>query len=232
MQLEIEDFTIENALFRSFDLLVRRQLDPVWHKVGQKTKGLVNDLTDLRKLNQYLLTLDCVSYNRFLETMLTSATFNKFGGRRKDHSPWMYTTAADTIFTVARERVYRQVASDKDKEKEAGADTSGSGKGKEKAGVDEDGVPLDLDEEDWGAEEERILREMEEAENGGQASSSKAEKKKLPRWLPKGAEPVLEEQPKWSLLQEVLDEIEQHIYWGPRDGEQATHLPLGRPLSC
>ncbi len=51
-QLDIEDFTVENALFRSFDALVRRQLDPVWHKVGAKTKGLVADLTDLRMLNQ------------------------------------------------------------------------------------------------------------------------------------------------------------------------------------
>lgn len=52
LQLDIEDFTVENALFRSFDALVRRQLDPVWHKVGAKTKGLVGDLTDLRMLNQ------------------------------------------------------------------------------------------------------------------------------------------------------------------------------------
>lgn len=41
---------MENALFRSFDVLVRTQLDPVWHKVGPKTRGLVADLTTLRKL--------------------------------------------------------------------------------------------------------------------------------------------------------------------------------------
>lgn len=50
MQLEVDDLTFENALFSSFDRLVRVQLDPVWHKVGPKTRGLVNDLTTLRKL--------------------------------------------------------------------------------------------------------------------------------------------------------------------------------------
>ncbi|KIJ40631.1 hypothetical protein M422DRAFT_32128 [Sphaerobolus stellatus SS14] len=35
--------------FRSFDLMVRSQLDPVGHNVGPGTKNLVNDLTVLRK---------------------------------------------------------------------------------------------------------------------------------------------------------------------------------------
>lgn len=32
-----------------------------------------------------------------------------------------------------------------------------------------------------------------------------------PKWLPQGMDPVLEELPKWSLLAEVLDEIEGEI---------------------
>lgn len=51
-QLEIDDLTVENALFSTFDRLVRSQLDPVWHKVGPKTRGLVNDLSTLRKLQE------------------------------------------------------------------------------------------------------------------------------------------------------------------------------------
>jgi DNA excision repair protein ERCC-4 len=50
LQLELDDFNVENAYFRSFDMVVRRQLDPVWHKVGPKTKQLVNDLGTLRRL--------------------------------------------------------------------------------------------------------------------------------------------------------------------------------------
>lgn len=48
--LDLDDFTVENAYFRMFDAVVRKQLDPVWHKVGAKTKQLVGDLTTLRNL--------------------------------------------------------------------------------------------------------------------------------------------------------------------------------------
>lgn len=175
-----------------------------------------------------------MSFNRFLETMLTWATFNKFGTKRKDHSPWMYTPAANTIFTVARERVYKQVVvakdKDKDKGKSSGAAGAGNGSVRRTGGVDEDGVPLDLDEDDFGAEEEAIMREMEEAEE----DNRKREAAKDPRrtwWLPNGAEPVLEEQPKWGLLQEVLDEVEQHMYWGDgADSKPARRGGLVSPM--
>jgi DNA excision repair protein ERCC-4 len=49
-QLELDEFTIDNALFKNFDRIVRGQLDPVWHRVGAKTRKLVADLTQLRKL--------------------------------------------------------------------------------------------------------------------------------------------------------------------------------------
>ena len=49
-QLDLNDFKVDNAYFRSLDIVVQRQLDPVWHKVGPKTKQLVNDLGTLRRL--------------------------------------------------------------------------------------------------------------------------------------------------------------------------------------
>ncbi len=42
--------------FSSFDHIVRKQLDPVWNKVGSSTKALVRDLGVLRRLVGYLLT--------------------------------------------------------------------------------------------------------------------------------------------------------------------------------
>lgn len=51
-QLDLDELTVENAYFRSFEVIVRRQLDPVWHKVGPKTKQLINDLGTLRRLLQ------------------------------------------------------------------------------------------------------------------------------------------------------------------------------------
>ena len=50
MQLDLDDLSIDNAYFKSFDMIVRRMLDPVWHKVGPRTKQLVGDLSVLRRM--------------------------------------------------------------------------------------------------------------------------------------------------------------------------------------
>lgn len=56
-KVDVEDLTVENGLFKSFDEIVRRQLDPIWHTLGRKTKQLVSDLKTLRKLLDYLVRL-------------------------------------------------------------------------------------------------------------------------------------------------------------------------------
>lgn len=48
--LDIEDWTIDSALHKNFDLAIRRQLDPVWHRVSPRTKNIANDLTVLRNI--------------------------------------------------------------------------------------------------------------------------------------------------------------------------------------
>ena len=50
--LELDDWTLDSALHRSFDVIIRRQLDPVWHRVSFRTKQIVNDLTVLRGILQ------------------------------------------------------------------------------------------------------------------------------------------------------------------------------------
>lgn len=54
-KVDVDDLTVENGLFKSFDEIVRQQLDPIWHTLGKKTKQLVNDLKTLRKLVDYLV---------------------------------------------------------------------------------------------------------------------------------------------------------------------------------
>lgn len=54
-KVDVEDLTVDKGLFKSFDEIVRRQLDPIWHTLGKKTKQLVADLRTLRKLLDYLL---------------------------------------------------------------------------------------------------------------------------------------------------------------------------------
>ena len=50
--LELDDWTLDSALHRSFDVIVRRQLDPIWHRVSYRTRQIVNDLTVLRNILQ------------------------------------------------------------------------------------------------------------------------------------------------------------------------------------
>ncbi|KAI1315066.1 hypothetical protein EDD11_001359 [Mortierella claussenii] len=99
IEIDIDDFTVEKALFKSFDVIIRRQLDPIWHRVSLKTKQLVGDLKTLRSLLGYLVSYDSVNFNLYLETIL--ATHNPNSG-----SYWLLTDPADKIFATAKSRVF------------------------------------------------------------------------------------------------------------------------------
>jgi DNA excision repair protein ERCC-4 len=160
--LEMEDWNIDSALHKNFDTIVRRQLDPVWHRVSWKTKQIVNDLTVLRGLLHSLLTYDAVSFNRHLDTILAAHTPPP-GSTRQNQSPWLFLDAAHTIFDTAKRRVYTGKTDDKSSS---------------------DGASLD------------------------------------------NLHPVLEEQPKWALLADVLEEIDRDLYFNPvlRDDSNGTIL--------
>ena len=72
--VDVSQFTLENSLFKSFDTIVRMQLDPVWHKTSRRTKALVADLQTLRKLLNFLVSYDCVTYLEYIETVLDAAS--------------------------------------------------------------------------------------------------------------------------------------------------------------
>ncbi|KAI4105292.1 MAG: hypothetical protein L6R37_002840 [Teloschistes peruensis] len=159
--LEMDDWTLDSALHRNFDVIIRRQLDPIWHRVSYRTKQIVNDLTVLRSILHALLTYDAVSFNQYLDTILAYHQPPP-GSTRQNQSPWLFLDAANTIFETAKRRVY-------------------SGKPAEKAASDAFSDSL---------------------------------------------RPVLEEQPKWSLLAEILEEIERDNYLNPtpRDDSNGTIL--------
>ncbi|KXN82152.1 DNA repair protein rad16 [Leucoagaricus sp. SymC.cos] len=142
--LDLDDLNVENAYFRSFDAIVRYQLASVWHKVGPKTKQLINDLNVLRQLLFYLLSYDSLSFHAYLETILESNTLSASGTVRVHQSPWLLTDAANMIFEVAKRRCFTLTALSKEK---------------------------------------AII-------------------------LPPNIQPMLEEQPKWDLLSDILLEIE------------------------
>jgi DNA excision repair protein ERCC-4 len=146
--LEMEDWNLDSALHKQFDLVVRRQLDPVWHRVSWKSKQIVNDLSVLRGMLHTLLTYDAVSFNRHLDTILAAHTPPP-GSTRHTQSPWLFLDAAQTIFSTAKRRVY-----------------------------------------------------------AGDTSKTRPDNVEALR-------PVLEEQPKWAILAEVLEEIDRDLYFNP-----------------
>ncbi|RPD58723.1 hypothetical protein L226DRAFT_617201 [Lentinus tigrinus ALCF2SS1-7] len=184
--LDLDDLTIDNAYFRSFDMIVRRILDPVWHKVGPRTKQLVSDLATLRRLLTYLLTYDALAFHAYLETLIASNTTSDSGNVRQNQSPWMLTDAANVIFQYAKRRCY--VMSSKSAPAKAPPPKM---------------IDLTGDDYEWA-----IMEEME-AEERARAGGKKQEKRKA--WVPEGMEPVLEELPKWHLLADVLQEIEEEM---------------------
>ena len=162
--VELDDWTLDSALHKSFDVIIRRQLDPLWHRVSYRTRQIVNDLSVLRSVLHALLTYDAVSFNKYLDTIL-AAHQPPPGSSRQNQSPWLFLDAANTIFETANRRVY-------------------TGKSVEGEAARPSGI------------------------------------------LPDSLRPVLEEQPKWSILADVLEEIERDAYYNPgfRDDSNGTIL--------
>ncbi|KAL6008507.1 DNA repair endonuclease uvh1 [Asimina triloba] len=102
-KVDVEDLTVENGLFKSFDEIVRRQLDPIWHTIGWKTKQLVSDLKTLRKLLDYLVRYDAVTYLKYLDVLRVSE------GVR---SVWIFAESSHKIFEFAKKRVYKLVTAE------------------------------------------------------------------------------------------------------------------------
>ena len=48
LQLDTDEFTVENAISKDFDALIHLNLDPIWHQLSAKSKQLVADIKMLR----------------------------------------------------------------------------------------------------------------------------------------------------------------------------------------
>jgi DNA excision repair protein ERCC-4 len=103
--LDLEGWDVESALHSDFDIRIRRQLDPIWHRVSYRTRQMVNDLSTLRPLLFKLLTMDCVTFLEHLDHIRATHTPPE-GSTKQNESPWLFEPAAETIFQTARNRVY------------------------------------------------------------------------------------------------------------------------------
>ncbi len=50
--IEMDDWSTDSVLHKSFDAIIKRRLDPVWHRLSYRTRQIVNDLTVLRSVLQ------------------------------------------------------------------------------------------------------------------------------------------------------------------------------------
>ncbi|KAG5219812.1 DNA repair protein [Salix suchowensis] len=81
---------------------------------------------------------------------------------------------------------------------------------------------IDVDEEGWDALDE-IHGTVGKSSRQNTSRSRKVDK---PFWVPQGMDPVLEELPKWTLLADILKEIEGEII-----RQESLPPPLSRPLA-
>jgi len=95
--LDTDDVTVENSMSKSFDQVIRMQLDPVWNQLGSKTKQLVFDLRMLRTLLFFLTQYDCVTFCSYLESVRSSSENRAF----TSHSTWAFMDATNMLFMVS-----------------------------------------------------------------------------------------------------------------------------------
>ena len=95
----ILNITIDSGLTTAFDTLIRRELDPIWHKVSPRSRQLVADLGSLRQCISYLINYDSVTFYRYLLTVRAQCQASQY-------SLWLLTEPADRLFKQAKSRVY------------------------------------------------------------------------------------------------------------------------------
>ena len=210
----ILNVTIDSGLTTAFDAIIRRELDPVWHRVSPRSRQLVADLGALRQCIGYLINYDSVTFYRYLLSVRAHS-------QASTYSMWLLTEPADRLFKQAKGRVYQfesalliKIERDLDKKKSedvlararASIDQLRGGSKKRKAAGQ--GKPakrgrggraqavevLDVDDESVEAKEEAKAEEKAD-------EAAPTDRIRL----------VLEENPKWNLLVDVLQEIEEDV---------------------
>ncbi|KAK7047730.1 DNA repair endonuclease XPF [Halocaridina rubra] len=97
--IDTEEFTAENAISRSFEKMLKVQLDPIWHQLSSRTKVLIADLKVLRTVLLYLTQYDCVTFYNLVNSLRTTEKAIQSSG-------WMILNSAESLFINARQRIF------------------------------------------------------------------------------------------------------------------------------
>ena len=200
--------TIDTGLTTAFDAIVRRELDPVWHKVSPRSRQLVADLAALRQCIAYLINYDAVTFYRYLLTVRAQC-------QASNYSMWLLTEPADRLFKQAKSRVYffesaavkraahsavlarARAPSAAEQRQKKRKSTAAQGKGAKRRGRSGAAAVEVVEVEDDDVEE---VKEAQAEEKTDEATDAQDHIRL-----------VLEENPKWRLLVDVLQEVEDEI---------------------
>lgn len=212
-KLDVEDLTLENGLFKSFDEIVRRQLDPIWHTLGRKIKQLVSDLKTLRKLADYILRYDAVTFLKYLDTLRASEDVR---------SVWIFANPTHKIFDLAKRRVFQVIRTDTGNPivmDKGSKRNSGWGKQSRVQGAFQGGGSSVQEGHDGSDKDAKCRKSndgnvcFDEKSRADEKDTGVAGSTADPPEGVQGVEVVVvaEEMPKWKVLREVLEEIQEEI---------------------
>ena len=102
-QLDLEELSLENALTRGFDGLLRATLDPIWHQLSWRSRQLAQDIKSLKMLLYHLVQHDAFMFYQLVESL------REEGRRRHMGSGWLLLDQADKLVWHARRRVQDRV---------------------------------------------------------------------------------------------------------------------------
>ena len=186
--LDASEMTVERGIFRPWHSTVRRQLDGEWHRLSPKTKQVVGDLKTLRELLEHLIRCDACTFYQLLLALRSINSHLLAEGKLP--SPWLSTSAADAVFRCAKDRVFR-IEARRDAPVElvdiAGDDDSGDLDAKEARAAPGGNVA--------------VLRDAVQS----RARLGHGKRRDIVRQ--RCIKRVLEQNPKWQVLAEVLAQV-------------------------
>ncbi|GAB1606690.1 DNA repair endonuclease XPF [Argonauta hians] len=108
--IDFDEITVENAIGKAFDVMIRHQLNPIWNQLSSKAKQIVADLKTLRMICRDLTQYDCVTFYSVVNSLCVSE--KTFGA----NSGWLLMDSAESLIVNSRLRVYKRAKSSKKKE--------------------------------------------------------------------------------------------------------------------
>ncbi|PAA93090.1 hypothetical protein BOX15_Mlig023716g3, partial [Macrostomum lignano] len=97
--LDANELTVENALTRGFDQLLRSYTDPVWHRMSYRSRQLVADIRTLRRFLLALTQEDPAAFHRRVASVISSE--KAFGA----NSGWLFLAEADRLLAASKARL-------------------------------------------------------------------------------------------------------------------------------